>query len=76
VEIPDDYPESPPGVGGSHILVPSDLRFRGREPKDFHPWAGPDGWAWWCYERIDWDPCRDNLITLLEVIRAHMTHPS
>lgn len=70
-----DYPESPPGVGGSHVYVEDGLRFRGRRPADYHEGTGPAGWAWWCYEWIQWNPCRDNLITFLEVVRAHMTNP-
>ena len=76
LEIPNDYRESPPGVGESHVYVPSDLRYCGRKPKDFHESVGPSkDWAWWCYESIKWDPCKDNLITFFELLRAHMTNP-
>jgi hypothetical protein len=76
LEIPSDYRESPPGVGDSHVYVPSNLRYRGRQPKDFHEWSGPSkDWAWWCYESINWDPCRDTLISFFELFRAHMTDP-
>ena len=75
VEIPDDYPESPPGVGESHVYVPEGLLFHGQEPEDYHDWTGPDGWAWWCYSSISWDPCKDNLITFFEIMRAHLTDP-
>lgn len=74
-EIPPDYPESPLGVGDSRVYVPSGLKFHGRTPPDYHEGIGPKGWAWWCYESIDWDPCRDNLITFFEIVRAHMTNP-
>ena len=73
--IPPDYPESPPGVGGSHIYVPQGLKYRGQTPKDYHPNVGPRKWAWWCYEWIKWDPCKDDLITFFELLRAHMTNP-
>ena len=75
LKIPANYPENPPGVGFAKIYVPDNLLYRGRHPKDFHASAGPDGWAWWCYEWIEWDPCRDNLITFFELLRAHMTNP-
>ncbi|MFC1781208.1 E2/UBC family protein [Planctomycetota bacterium] len=76
LELPRDYPESPPGVGDSHIYVPSNLRYHGRKPKDFHESSGPSkDWAWWCYESIKWDPCKDDLITFFELFRAHMTNP-
>ena len=76
LELSDDYPESPPGVYGSALYVPSDLRYRGRKPRDLHDWSGPASWAWWCYEDVDgWDPCKDDLITFLEMVRAHMTDP-
>jgi len=75
-EIPPDYPESPLGVGNSHVFVPRGLRYRGRKPKDYHEDVGPSkDWAWWCYEYINWDPCRDDLITFFELLRAHMTKP-
>ncbi len=80
LEIPHDYPESPPGVGGSHLFLPRGLEYQGRKPRDFHKDIGPrhdssHRWGWWCYERIDWDPCRDNLITFCELVRADMTNP-
>ena len=75
VEIPSDYPESAPGVGGSDVYVPKGLKFHGRKPSDYHGSSGPKGWAWWCYEWIDWNPCKDNLISFFELVRAHMTNP-
>ena len=76
LEIPKKYPVKPPGVGSSHVYVPSSLRFRGRRPEDFHESIGPNSsWAWWCYEWIKWDPCKDSLITFFELLRAHMTNP-
>jgi hypothetical protein len=76
LEIPSDYPESPPGVGGSHVYLTKGLRFRGRKPRDYHEDTGPsDKWSWWCYSWIKWDPCKDNLVTFFELLRAHMTNP-
>jgi hypothetical protein len=80
LEVPDDYPESPPGVGGSHLFLPRGLRYRGHKPRDFHEEVGPpedssEQWGWWCYERIDWDPCHDDLIAFFELLRADMTDP-
>ena len=73
--LPPSYPESSPGIGSSQVYVPVALRFNGRKPKDFHTDSGPAGWAWWCYEWIDWKPNKDNLITFFEMLRAHMTNP-
>lgn len=82
IEIPCDYPLSPPGVGGNHIYVTPFLQFCGRDLKDLHynwkpgyatPGFGP--WGWWCYVQIRWCPKRDNLIRLVEMIRADMTNP-
>ena len=76
LELPDDYPVSPPGAHGSALYVPVGLRYRGKKPKDLHEELGPAGWAWWCYENVNgWDPCRDDLITFFEMLRAHMTDP-
>jgi len=83
IDIPYDYPLTPPGVGHHRVYVPPCLRYGGRELKDIHeattpsfetPGFGP--WAWWCYEDIRWDPLRDTLITFVEMIRADMAHPS
>jgi len=73
--IPSNYPESAPGIGDSKVYIPDDLRYRKRKPKDFHDHLGREGWAWWCYEWIEWNPCKDNLITFFELLRAHMTNP-
>jgi len=76
LQIPYDYPESPPGVGESRVYVPSGLQYRGHKLKDFHEWSGPsEDWAWWCYESIKRDPCKDNLIIFFELLRAAMTNP-
>jgi hypothetical protein len=77
IEIPSDYPLSPPGVGKSHIYVPSHLRFQGRHLRDVHEDSvlGPMGWAWFCYRSIRWDPCQDDLIRLMELNRLFLTDP-
>src|SRR5262245_54847241 len=36
VELPADYPLSPPGIGGCRVFVPPSLRFRGRRLRDIH----------------------------------------
>jgi hypothetical protein len=75
--LPEDYPASPPGVGNSHVYVPVGLLYHGRKPNDYHDYMAspPPGYAWWCYEKIDWDPCKDNLITFFEMLRMHMSNP-
>jgi len=75
LRLPEDYPASPPGVSPSRVYVPANLKYQGQTPEDFHPDIGPAGWAWWCFEHIAWDPCRDDLITFFEVLRLTMTHP-
>jgi hypothetical protein len=76
IEIPDDYPSSPPGVG-KRIYVPKNLRFQGRQLEDVHEYSDPGwgSWAWFCFQYIDWDPQTDSLITLVELIRADLTDP-
>lgn len=82
IELPEDYPLSPPGIGENYVFVPASLRFRGCRLKDIHPDVTPTystkgrtPWAWWCYEDIRWDPCRDDLIKFLEMLRSDMTTP-
>ena len=78
VEIPEDYPFSPPGVDPSRIFLETGLRFKGRVPTDYHEGYRIDGygWAWLCYQSIDWQTQRDNLISLLERVRADLSKPS
>lgn len=82
IEIPDDYPLSPPGVGANQVYLSPGLRFNRRRLKDLHtstmpsfstPGFGP--WAWFCYEHIAWDPSRDDLIRFVEMVRADLTNP-
>jgi hypothetical protein len=80
VELPSDYPLSPPGVGDSRIFVPAGIRRQGRQLRHVHEGTTPDfetpkfgPWAWWCYSHISWDPCRDNLIKFVEMVRADFT---
>ena len=74
--LPSDYPESPPGTGDSNVYLPKGLLFEGEKPADYHENHGPDDdWAWWCYQEIQWDLCKDDLITFFELLRAHMTNP-
>lgn len=82
IEIPQDYPLSPPGVGADRVYLSPDLRFKRRKLKDLHtgttpsfytPGFGP--WAWFCYERVEWSPSRDGLVTFVEMVRADLTDP-
>ncbi len=74
VELPKDYPCTPPGVA-TRIYLSKKLRFKNRMPKHLHEGTNPGwgDWAWFCYEKIDWNPVRDDLIKLMEMIRADLT---
>jgi hypothetical protein len=82
IEIPQDYPVSPPGIGASRVYVPATLNYRGRRLRQVHeqqrpnfetPGFGP--WAWWCYCQIAWDPTRDDLTKFVEMVRADLSNP-
>ena len=76
VEVPHDYPLSPPGVR-AHMYLPRSLRFQGRKLKDLHPWITP-GWGDWaqmCFEWIRWNPHRDDLIGFMDMVRLDLTNP-
>ena len=82
IELPPDYPLSPPGVGDYRVYLPPSLRFNRRKLKDLHeertpnfdtPGFGP--WAWFCYEYVGWSPECDDLIKFVEMVRADMTSP-
>ena len=75
IEIPDSYPSAVPGRDSS-IFIERGLRFHGRTPADYREgWGNLTDWAWICYEALSWDPHRDNLYTLLEMLRADLTNP-
>ena len=83
IEIPEDYPATPPGVGGHHVYVPRDLTFWGYKLKDMHLNRSPEEdtsglgpWAWWCYESITWNPLRDNLFSFVEMFRSDLGNPA
>lgn len=82
IELPPRYPMTPPGLGAHRVYVPKSLRYRHHKLEDVHPWQTPDKatpgwgpWAWWCYQQIRWNPCRDNFITFIEMLRANLTDP-
>lgn len=80
IELPNDYPLSPPGVGSSGIFLPRSIRYHDRELRDLHPRTRPrvrcrGKWAWFCYQWIHWDPMWDDLVKLLEMVRADLTNP-
>ncbi len=82
IEIPSDYPVSPPGIGNCHAYVAPSLMYCGRTLKDIHPAQHPSfetpgfgPWAWFCYRTIRWYPARDSLLTFVEMVRADLTSP-
>jgi len=82
IELPWMYPTVPPGVGGSSVYVPSGLRYMGASLRDVHPNTTPpfltprwNDWAWLCYEKITWNPLRDDLVAFVEMVRSDLTNP-
>lgn len=77
VEIPEDYPCSPPGVGISHVYLNPKLRFRGRKLSDLHEYTTPGWgeWAWYCFQSIQWDMIRDDLVNFMDIIRTELSNP-
>jgi hypothetical protein len=81
IELPPDYPLTPPGISPNRLYVDPNLRFNDDYldgvHKDIQPsWNPPYGpWAWFCYENIKWNPLTDNLITFIEMVRADFTNP-
>jgi ubiquitin-protein ligase len=82
LEIPSDYPLSPPGIGNNKAYISPHLRYNGRQLRDVHsnlspsyPTLGFGPWAWLCYTEIRWNPVGDDLIRFLEMMRADLTNP-
>jgi hypothetical protein len=83
IELPADYPLSPPGLGDCLVYVSAGLLFHGRKLAMYweqnvpeYPTHGFGPWAWLCYEMISWDPESDDLITFVEMLRADLTNPT
>ena len=72
IEIPKDYPLTGPGQPPYGVYLEEGLLRHGGWPEHYHVNGNRPGWAWWCYEGIRWDPHRDDLITMLEAIRADL----
>lgn len=75
IEMPHDYPLTPPGVGAWSIYLPAELRFRGKHIKDLHPRSEHRfnrRWSWFCYTNIEWSVYDDTLLTLLGRIQADL----
>ena len=72
METPEDYPVTGPGQRPYGIYLEEGLLRHGRTPEHYHPNGKRPGWVWFCYEGISWDPRRDDLIILLEALRADL----
>ncbi|NOY42834.1 MAG: hypothetical protein GXP26_13490 [Planctomycetes bacterium] len=82
IELPSVYPSLAPGVGKDRIFIPGDIQYRGSRLEDVHDGVTPRyetperyDWAWLCYEKIVWNPLRDDLIAFVEMVRANLTNP-
>jgi hypothetical protein len=82
IELPHDYPLSPPGLGDYRVFASPYLLFWSRMLQDLHPETTPcyatpgfGPWAWWCYQYIRWSPRRDDLVRFVEMVRADLTNP-
>lgn len=75
IDIPYDFPMSPPGVGFGHperaIHLPY-LLFNGGQMKDFYE-CKHNPWCWFCFQKIDWDRNEDNLLTLIMLVEASIS---
>jgi len=74
--IPPEYPLRAPGVLPYPVYVPSGMRYCGRLLAGVYA-RGP-GWGNWqalCVTRFDFDPWHDDLLRVLEWVRALLTNP-
>jgi len=88
VNIPDEYPRIPPGLGPKDgIYLVGGLR-RNNQPlecgRDQYHWdcyhnpsdMKEKGWAWWCFADLNsWDPYRDNLLKVAVVLAETLQNP-
>jgi ubiquitin-protein ligase len=75
IDIPYDFPMSPPGVGTSHpnraIHLPLILH-NGNVMSDFHE-CQHDPWRWFCFEWMEWNPWHDDLLTVVALVEASIS---
>ncbi|PQP35721.1 hypothetical protein C6A37_01175 [Desulfobacteraceae bacterium SEEP-SAG9] len=75
IDMPFDFPMSPPGVGISHptraIHLPLIL-YNGKLMNDFYM-CKHDPWYWFCFQQMSWDSRNDNLLTLVALIEASIS---
>lgn len=75
IDIPYDFPLSPPGIGYAHptraIHLPR-LYYNGGRMKDLHDCAHHP-WCWLCFRSMRWDPGHDNLLSLLALVEASIS---
>jgi hypothetical protein len=82
IELPADYPQTPPGLGDNLVYASAGLRYQNRIPAHYYESHTPSystddfgPWAWVCYQAIHWDPMYDTLIGFVEMLRADFTNP-
>ena len=75
IDIPLDFPMSPPGVGFNHptraIHLPL-LYYKGRMMADFYK-CNHTPWYWLCFQKLDWNPATDNLLTLIGLVEVSIS---
>lgn len=76
--IPPDYPMRPPGLLPHGIFITPGLLYHGRT----HPniiddgyELAPERWSWLCLRCVAWDPCRDDIVRCLELVREVLSNP-
>ena len=75
IDIPYDFPLSPPGIGYSHptraIHLPR-ISYNGSPMKDLYECAH-DPWCWLCFQSMRWDLEQDDLLSLLALVEASVS---
>jgi hypothetical protein len=75
IDIPYDFPLSPPGIGCSHptraIHLPR-IYYNGTKMKDLYDCVH-EPWAWLCFQSMRWDPEQDNLLSLVALVEASVS---
>jgi hypothetical protein len=79
MRIPNDYPQSPPGLGHYNVYVRKGLRRSDGDSIEhyyedvIHCERGccelsVEGWYWWCFEEIKWDPRVNNFLSIAKAL--------
>jgi len=69
-KLSKNYPKSQPKA-----FIPERIQFSGKVTHRL-TLSGPSGWHRWCIHRLNWEPKRHTLVTVLRLLLASLEDPA